>query len=523
MIKRKLVAILIIGTVAVMSLAIMGPTAIADTPGAGNTEWYVAEGSTAVSDWGTYMTYISIANNGPADANIDIEFQTPEGPVNMPTFIMNPTSAVTVTVNDHVPNNWSVSTHVTSNQPVVVDRYMLYQRPGEPAPEPRSYTWAHGSIGVNAPFHQWYLAEGSTGRDDTGHFETWILIQNPTGVDADIDMKFQTPAGEVQGPQETVEARQRMSYNVSEYVDNEWSVSTTVETADPTQLVVCERAMYWYTQTEYPLAQCAHASIGTTEPGYTWFLAEGSTGITPVDPTVEDNAGAGNFESWILVQNPNEIDAMIDINFQTPAGLVPGPQAYIIRAGSRHTFDVSEYVPNEWSVSTTVEAELGGSDVIAERAMYWNFPQQYTAEGNPNQWKRYCGHDSIGAMNPYHDWELAGMITGWVDETAGFDSWLLVQNPNDFDVDIEITYVTLNGQVVGPAETLAANTRKSYNVGDTVPAFTETVGARVITTAPGPEATIIAEHSTYWGFGQGEDPQGYRQAAWDSIGYANLP
>jgi len=51
---------------------------------------------------------------------------------------------------------------------------------------------------------------------------------------------------------------------------------------------------------------------------------------------------------------------------------------------TRQTVNVSDFVPNEFSVSTRVESD---TPVIAERAMYW------TSSGGVY---RQAGHDSIG-------------------------------------------------------------------------------------------------------------------------------
>jgi len=54
---------------------------------------------------------------------------------------------------------------------------------------------------------------------------------------------------------------------------------------ESTGAVICERAMYGGGMT------WAHDCIGATSPAPVWYLAEGCT--------------AGDFETWILVQNPN--------------------------------------------------------------------------------------------------------------------------------------------------------------------------------------------------------------------------
>ena len=239
---------------------------------------------------------------------------------------------------------------------------------------------AHDSIGTTLPAVDWYLAEGSTGSNASGNFETWVLVQNPGTDPAIVDISYQTPAGEVPGPQDqTIEAGTRRTFNVSDTsaTDGQWSVSTHV-TSD--NAVICERAMYWSGVTVPGRAgfttyrQAAHDSIGVNTPALNWFLAEGSTG----------SIASGNFETWVLIQNAGTEIATVDISFQTPTGEVPGPQDVPIAVGTRYTLNVADTVPAEWSVSTKVESD---KPVICERGMYWNTPTTI----------RQAAHDSIGA------------------------------------------------------------------------------------------------------------------------------
>ncbi|MBU4174986.1 MAG: hypothetical protein KJ907_12190 [Actinobacteria bacterium] len=96
----------------------------------------------------------------------------------------------------------------------------------------------------------------------------------------------------------------------------------------------------------------------------TWHLAEGSTG--------------GDFETWVLIENPNSSSAEITLTYMTPTGAVNGPSA-TIGANSRESFNVADTVPGQWEVSTEVTSSV---PVIAERAMYWG--------------ERTGGHDSVG-------------------------------------------------------------------------------------------------------------------------------
>jgi hypothetical protein len=108
----------------------------------------------------------------------------------------------------------------------------------------------------------------------------------------------------------------------------------------------------------------AHDSVGVTQPADAWFLAEGCT--------------QGGMETWVLVQNPGVTDVIVRLTFMTSAGEQPGPQDFPIAAGTRHSFNLGEYV-TDWDVSTKVEAS---APVICERAMY----------GGNRTW----AHDSIG-------------------------------------------------------------------------------------------------------------------------------
>ncbi len=263
-----------------------------------------------------------------------------------------------------MPNEWSVSTRVVSDRAVIAERAMYWSTTTGVYRQA-----AHDSIGVTTPGTNWYLAEGSTGSDSRGSFETWVLVQNPTDETANAQLYYQTPAGEVTGHKITLAPHTRETRNVADFVPNEWSVSTRVVSD---RAVIAERAMYWSTTTGV-YRQAAHDSIGVTTPGTNWYLAEGSTG----------SDSRGSFETWVLVQNPTDETANAQLYYQTPAGEVTGHKI-TLAPHTRETRNVADFVPNEWSVSTRVVSDRA---VIAERAMYWS-----TTTGVYRQ----AAHDSIG-------------------------------------------------------------------------------------------------------------------------------
>ena len=144
---------------------------------------------------------------------------------------------MSVNVADTV-QTYNVSTKVTADNPVVVERALYYG----------DRTCATGSIGVSDPATEWYLAEGAT----AGGFETWILVQNPGEDVAHVTLTYMTEAGETAGPVLDIPPQSRMSVNVAETVQT-FSVSTLVTADNP---VVVERALY------YGGRICATGSVG---------------------------------------------------------------------------------------------------------------------------------------------------------------------------------------------------------------------------------------------------------------------
>jgi hypothetical protein len=143
-------------------------------------------------------------------------------------------------------------------------------------------------------------------------------------------------------------------------------VSTKVTSDKP---VVSERAEYFI----YDGKQGGSDSIGTTTPTDTWYLAEGYTG--------------GQFDTWVLVQNPGTETATVTMSFQLVTGTAPN-FTFTLEGGKRQSIHL-DTLPGltDAQVSTKVKAaDAYGNPlpVVAERAEYFIY------NGKPG------GHDSIG-------------------------------------------------------------------------------------------------------------------------------
>jgi len=304
----------------------------------------------------------------------------------------------------------------------------------------------------------WYLAEGST----AGGMETFVLVQNPGDAEVHVNVAFQTDAGEVR-PEElqevSIPANSRRTFKVNDWVTT-YDVSTLVEPIDGE--VICERAMYGNDRA------WAHDSIGVAAPdgpAQEWYLAEGSTG--------------GGMETWLLIQNPYASAVHVNIAFQTDTGEVAPAdlQGVRIPAESRATFNVGSWVPDRYEVSTFVEAEDGM--VVCERAMY----------GNGRAW----AHDSIGATVLSDEWYLAEGST-----EGGMDTWVLVQNPGDTAVNVDVTFNTGAGEVAPPALQgvyIPARSRRTFKVN----AYVTTYDVSTYVKSTG--GAVVVERAMYGGGG----------------------
>ena len=143
------------------------------------------------------------------------------------------------------------------------------------------------------------------------------------------------------------------------------------------------------------------ASCGRTG----WYFAEGYTG--------------GDFDTWILIQNPNQTDAVAHLRFFTPKG-EPVPMDLPLGKESRKSVYLNT-VPGLTNQEVATEVICEGEGVVAERAMYFNYKD---AEGQ----SRAGGHASIGASDLSYSWYLPEGYTG-----GAFDTFVLLMNPNDED------------------------------------------------------------------------------------------
>ncbi len=147
------------------------------------TRWYLPEGSTGVSETGSFETWVLLQNPGDTEAAVKLTYLTSGGEVAGPTVPVPAHGRATVNVAETVPGDWSVATVAESEQAIVAESSLYWNQAGG------NYRQACGeSLGLPALASRWYLPEGSTGSSEAGSFETWVLLGNPGTQAAKVDI-----------------------------------------------------------------------------------------------------------------------------------------------------------------------------------------------------------------------------------------------------------------------------------------------------------------------------------------------
>jgi len=325
-------------------------------------------------------------------------------------------SRKTYKVNDYVQNS-DVSTKVESDIGIIAERSMYWDSGGI------EWVGGHTSSGVTNTSTTWYLAEGCT-----RGFDTWLLLQNPNSVRANVTLTFMIPDGNPIIVNDIINAVSRKTYKVNDYVQNS-DVSTKVESDIG---IIAEKSMYWDSAGIKWVG--GHCNPGVISPSTTWYLAEGCT--------------RGSFSEWVLIQNPNNQSANVAITFMKSDGSIV-TATRVLNPVSRETILVNNYVKGG-DVSIIAESDVG---IIVERSMYW--------DSAGIKW--IGGHCSSGVTSPSESWYLAEGCT-----TDSFSEWLLIQNPNSTEADVVVTFMTMDGKATTVNVSVGATSRYTIRVNDYV-------------------------------------------------------
>jgi len=213
--------------------------------------------------------------------------------------------------------------------------------------------------------------------------------------------------------------------------------------------VYVERSMYF--------GHSGHSAAGARQTSKTWYLAEGST----VPP----------FDTWVLLMNPNPVATVAQLRFMREDGSVVDRNELVPAMGRKSVFVNMLFTTPGFATQVTAD-----QPIVVERAMYFDNDQG--------------GHDTLATATPGLTWYLAAGAS-----RAGFDTWLLVENPGGAPANVKASFITETGAVVSQPLFVLPHSRSSLYTDPLVP--DSAYGIRIDSDQP-----VVAERAVYFDNGR---------------------
>lgn len=183
-----------------------------------------------------------------------------------------------------------------------------------------------------------------------------------------------------------------------------------------------------------------------------------------------------SFDTYILLANPGDAPARGALTYMLRDGRRI-QQEVSLDARSRKTVKVDDTLVNE-EFSTRVDALQG--PLVAERSMYFRYRDAIPG-----------GHVSAGTTEPSTEWFLAEGCTAW-----GFDTFILVQNPNPEPARVTLTFLEAGGATREVTFEVAGLARYTVPV-DAVEGMEQVEFSTVVKAS----IPVVVERSMYFDYG----------------------
>jgi len=163
------------------------------------------------------------------------------------------------------------------------------------------------------------------------------------------------------------------------------------------------------------------------------------------------------FDPYLTIQNPGGATADVTVNYMKGDGTTTA-QNLTVPAHSRSTVTVrntlgtGDDAAHDFSCQV---ASTNGHAIIAERPMYFNY------KPGVNNWTG--GSDVVGALSSAQTFFFAEGTC-----RPGFDPYITIQNPGAATANVTITYFKGDGTTVNQTLTVAAHSRSTVTVRNTL-------------------------------------------------------
>ncbi len=388
-------------------------------------DWYFAEGNTLPD----FEEYICIVNPSDKKADIEILFMLEDGSVISARRIVEGKKRETIRVKDYVPEGHHVSAQIRSPGQAIVAERPMYFRYKE------NWVGGHNCVGLNQLSKVYYFAEGTTRKDPLcGEFEEWICIMNPSETKtATVDVTYMTHTGKSIQKTYQVAPHSRHTIDVAGDVGLGMDVSAKINSNIP---IAAERPMYFNYGN---FAAGGSNVVGASAPSKEWYFSEGAT--------------HPGFHEWLCILNPNDKEAVVEIEYMTEAGRIK-MNSKTIKPRSRFTVDVLNEVGDNLNVSAIVRSSL---PVVAERSMYF-----ICGINSEKEWNG--GEAGVGAASLSSSYLFAEGCT-----LKNFETFYTVLNPENRECEVNIELMTESGQIAREHYAIAPHARMTVCLNDVLP------------------------------------------------------
>jgi lysophospholipase L1-like esterase len=198
-------------------------------------------------------------------------------------------------------------------------------------------------------------------------------------------------------------------------------------------------------------------------PSSTWYLPEGTT--------------AWGFSTYITIENPNDSTVNAKVIYM-PFGAANKTETITLPASSQTTLTNDHLVSamgQQTDFSTEVECLDATKTIAVDRTMTWTGP------GAPSE----EAHSSVGVTSPAKTWYLPEGSCNW-----GFETWLLIQNPNTSEATCQVTYMIENEGPKTVEHKVDPNSRATFDMSKDIGAKDASI--KVVSDIP-----VIPERSMY--------------------------
>jgi len=312
--------------------------------------FYFAEGTCRPN----FEPYLCIQNPGNDNVDVSITYMPGAGENTVQPLTVLPRSRRTVRVKDVLgegnddAHDFSCLVEATGDSEVIVERPMYFDYQG-------MWDGGHDVIGTNDPGKDWYFAEGCTRQSVNANMHTWLCTMNPSGEEVEQVVRYMPADGENEIVEQVVPPGSRWTNCANWEAGPEKDLSIAVKASDG---VICERPMYFNYNGTWDGGHCV---MGAQRAAEEFYFAEGTC--------------RPDFESYICIQNPQEVEAEVNITFMPGAG-TNVEQSLTVQPLSRETLRVKDVLgegnDDAHDFSCLVES-TNGAAIIAERPMYFNY------------------------------------------------------------------------------------------------------------------------------------------------------